>query len=225
MAVLDKKPLIQRIINVFETGTVEGKYDKLVIYDDGVNGSHQITYGRSQTTEQGNLARLIDMYVDNAGAFSDDFVPYLEKIGKEPLVDDEYFKGLLVKAARDDEIMRDTQDTFFDEVYWSPAQDWFERNGFSLPLGMLVVYDSYVHSGSVPMFLRKRFIERPPASGGDEKKWVGSYVETRHQWLRYHEKPLLRRTIYRTQTFMNEIGRENWSLDVLPINANGLNVT
>jgi hypothetical protein len=50
-----------------------------------------------------------------------------------------------------------------------------------LPLSMLVVYDSFIHSGSVPMFLRKRFIERPPANGGDEKKWIGSYVEVRHQ--------------------------------------------
>lgn len=225
MGIIKEKALIQSIVNVFETGAPEGKYDKLVIYDDGVNGSHQITYGKSQTTEQGNLSRLIDMYVDNAGTFANDFVPYLEKIGKEPLVDDENFKRLLIKAAREDKIMRETQDNFFDEVYWLPAMQWFERNGFKLPLSMLVTYDSYIHSGSIPMFLRKRFIEPPPAKGGNEKKWVASYVETRHQWLKYHEKPILRKTIYRTQTFLNEIARENWKLNKLPINANGVNVT
>ncbi len=225
MAIFDKKHLIQRIVNVFETGTAEGKYDKLVIYDDGVNDSHQITYGRSQTTEQGNLARLIDMYVDKGGQYANDFVPYLEKIGKESLVDDEYFKGLLIKAAREDHIMVETQDEFFDAVYWVPATDWVDRNGFSLMLSVLVVYDSYVHSGSVPMFLRKRFMERPPVNGGDEKKWICSYVEARHQWLKYHEKPLLRKTIYRTQTFLYEIERGNWALDMLPVNANGLNVS
>ena len=220
----EKKTLIQRIINVFETGTAEGNYSKLVIYNDGINGSRQITYGRSQTTEQGNLARLIDMYVDNAGAFADDFVPYLEKIGRESLVDDDTFKGLLVKAAREDQIMRDTQDQFFDDVYWTPALYWFEQNGFTLPLSMLVTYDSYIHSGSVPMFLRKRFAESPPAKGGDEKKWIGAYVDARHQWLKNHTKPLLRKTIYRAQTFLNEIARQNWGLDTLPINANGVNV-
>lgn len=225
MGIIKEKTLIQSIVNVFETGTPEGKYDKLVIYDDGVNGSHQITYGKSQTTEQGNLSRLIDMYVDNEGIFANDFVPYLEKIGKEPLVDDENFKRLLIKAAREDKIMRETQDNFFDEVYWLPAMQWFERNGFNLPLSRLVTYDSYIHSGSIPMFLRKRFIEPPPAKGGNEKKWVASYVEVRHQWLKYHEKPILRKTIYRTQTFLNEIARENWKLDKLPINANGVNVT
>lgn len=225
MDILNKKPLIQKIINVFETGTPEGAYDKLVVYDDGINGSHQITYGRSQTTEQGNLSLLIDMYVDNAGKFADDFVPYLEKIGKEPLVDDENFKRLLIRDARDDKSMRDTQDKFFDEVYWLPAMNWIERNGFKLPLSMLVAYDSYIHSGSIPMFLRKRFIEAPPAKGGNEKKWVESYVEARHQWLKYHEKPILRRTIYRTQTFLNEMAKENWAMDVLPINANGVNIS
>ncbi len=170
MAIIKEKALIQSIINVFEAGAPEGKYDKLVIYDDGVNDSHQITYGKSQTTEQGNLSRLIDMYVDNAGTFANDFVPYLEKIGKYPLVDDEDFKRLLIRAAREDKIMRETQDIFFDEVYWLPAMQWFERNGFKLPLSRLVTYDSYIHSGSIPMFLRKRFIEPPPAKGGNEKK-------------------------------------------------------
>ena len=221
----DKKPLIQHIVNVFETGTPEGKYDLLVVYDDGINDSYQITYGRSQTTEQGNLSRLVDMYVDNGGNFAADFVPYLDKIGVEPLIEDERFKELLIKAGREDQIMRDTQDNFFDEVYWNPALAWFSRNLFTLPLSMLVTYDSYVHSGSVPMFLRKRFIEPPPARGGDERKWIASYVEIRHQWLKYHEKKILRKTIYRTQTFLNEIGRDNWSLDKLPINANGVNVT
>ncbi len=53
------KYLIQKVINVFETGTPEGKYDMLVVYPDGKGGSRQITYGRSQTTEQGNLSQLL----------------------------------------------------------------------------------------------------------------------------------------------------------------------
>lgn len=224
MSVLEKKSLIQRVINVFETGIPEGKYDSLVIYADGINDSYQITYGRSQTTEQGNLGQLIEMYVDNEGQFADDFVQYLDKIGIESLVDDEHFKNLLVKAAQEDQIMRDTQDKFFDKVYWDPALEWFERNGFTLPLSMLVVYDSYIHSGRVPMFLRKRFIEFPPVKGGDEKKWINSYVEIRHQWLKYHERLILRKTIYRTQTFLNEIDQDNWNLEKLPINANGVDV-
>jgi chitosanase len=225
MAIIDKKDLIQKIVNVFETGTPEGEYDQLVVYADGVNGSRQITFGRSQTTEQGNLARLIDMYVENDGAFASEFEPYLETIGNEPLADDKKFRELLVRAAREDRTMRDTQDAFFDKVYWTPAQHWFEQNGFTRALSMLVVYDSYIHSGSVPMFLRNRFAESIPVKGGNEKTWITEYVDTRHQWLKTHVNPLLRKTIYRTQTFLNEIARSNWDLDMLPINTNGVDVS
>ena len=222
MALVNNKSLIQKIVNVFESGSPEGKYDTLVIYADGVNNSHQITFGRSQTTEQGNLRQLIEMYVENNGKYSTDFVPYLEKIGAESLVDDENFKRLLKEAAQKDKKMCDTQDKFFDKFYWEPALEWAKRNGFKFSLSMLAIYDSYIHSGHIPMFLRKRFKEFTPVNGGDEKKWISSYVDVRHQWLKYHERTILRKTIYRTQTFINEIERGNWNLEKLPINANGV---
>jgi chitosanase len=224
MALVNNKSLIQKIVNVFESGSPEGKYDTLVIYADGVNNSHQITFGRSQTTEQGNLRQLIEMYVENNGKYSTDFVPYLEKIGAESLVDDENFKRLLKEAAQKDKKMCDTQDNFFDRFYWQPAVEFGKRNNFKLPISMLVIYDSYIHSGGIPMFLRKRFKEFTPVNGGDEKKWISSYVDVRHQWLKYHERTILRKTIYRTQTFINEMERGNWNLEKLPINANGVNV-
>jgi len=224
MALEIKKTLIQKIVNVFESGSPEGKYDTLVIYADGVNNSHQITYGRSQTTEQSNLRALIDMYVESNGKYAADFIPYLEKIGVESLVDDENFKRLLKEAAQKDKKMCDTQDKFFDKYYWQPAVEWAKRNGFKLALSMLVIYDSFIHSGTIPMFLRKRFKEFVPASGGDEKKWIASYIDARHQWLKYHERPILRKTIYRTQVFINEVERSNWNLDKLPIDAHGIKV-
>jgi len=120
--------------------------------------------------------------------------------------------------------MRSTQDEFFDLAYYNPAYEFFTRNGFELPLSMLVIYDSYIHSGGVLTSLRKRFGEYPPAKGGNEKKWITSYVDVRHQWLKYHTNPILRRTIYRTQCFKDQIAEDNWMLDKLPINANGVEV-
>jgi hypothetical protein len=29
------------------------------------------------------------------------------------------------------------------------ACEWFKKNGFTLPLSMLVIYDSYIHSGGI----------------------------------------------------------------------------
>src|SRR3954471_21822154 len=45
----------ERVINVFETGTVRGRYGAIAIFADGPHGIRQVTYGRSQTTEYGNL--------------------------------------------------------------------------------------------------------------------------------------------------------------------------
>lgn len=224
MTVEESKRLIERIINVFETGTPDGRYDKITIYPDGKDKSLQITYGRSQTTEQGNLSKLLRMYIENEGALSEAFAPYLALIGNKPLVKDEKFKTLLRRAAREDPIMQTTQDTFFDLIYYKPAFQFFGTNSFTLPLSLLVIYDSYIHSGKVPDFLRKRFGELPPAKGGDEKKWVTSYVDIRHQWLKYHSDPLLQKTVYRTQCFKEQIGAGNWEFTTLPIAANGVNV-
>ena len=218
------KRLIERVVNVFETGTPEGKYSQITILADGKNGTRQITYGRSQTTEQGNLTKLIEMYIRNNGTFAEQFSKYIDKIGKQPLVDNKTFKDLLRSAGKEDEIMRSTQDEFFDLAYYKPAYEFFATNGFELPLSLLVIYDSYIHSGSIPQFLRKRFGEYPPAKGGDEKKWITSYVDVRHQWLKYHTNPILQRTIYRTQCFKDQITAENWQLDKLPVMANGVNV-
>jgi hypothetical protein len=48
------------------------------------------------------LNKLIELYVENNGKYAADFVPYLEKIGNESLVDDENFKRLLKDSAQED---------------------------------------------------------------------------------------------------------------------------
>ncbi|MCW3162444.1 chitosanase [Chryseobacterium oryctis] len=216
---LQKNKILQ-VINVFETGSKEGKYDTLVTYPDGKNGTRQITYGRSQTTEQGNLKALIEKYIANKGLFANDFKSYVSKIGKVALVDDADFKKLLKRSAKEDIIMRTTQDEFFDVLYYQPALHFFEKNLFTQALSMLVIYDSYIHSGSIPSFLRERFPENVPLNGGDEKKWIKQYVDTRHKWLINHSKKLLQKTAYRTKCLSEQISNNNWDLSK-PINANG----
>ncbi|MCO6188334.1 murein L,D-transpeptidase catalytic domain-containing protein [Rhizobium sp. L1K21] len=210
-----------RVINVFETGTVKGKYGAISIYKDGPGGIRQITYGRSQTTEYGNLRQLVEMYAAAEGTYSDDFKPYVKLIGHVALVDNEPFKSLLRQAGKDDPVMWATQDKFFDSVYFAPAQKWATANGFELPLSMLVIYDSFIHSGRILDFLRSRFPEKPPVHGGDEKIWIKQYVEVRHDWLKNHKNEVLRLTIYRTKDLLREISRDNWDLKNMPVLANG----
>lgn len=217
------KRKIERIVNVFETGTPEGRYDLLVVMNDGPGGRPQITFGRSQTTEYGHLKQLVRMYCDQGGAYAQALFPWINRIGAEPLHNNSVFKNLLREAARNDPRMRSVQDTFFDEVYFMPARQFFDSNGFILPLSLLVIYDSYIHSGRVPDFLRRRFGEKVPAAGGNEKEWITRYVDVRHQWLKYHSNEILRKTTYRTQCFKDQMAAGNWLLDK-PVLANGVSV-
>jgi chitosanase len=226
MITADQKRKIVQVVNVFETGSAEGAYDNISIFADGKGNSRQITYGRSQTTEQGILKNLIQMYIDNNGQFADQFRPFLPKIGKIPsvLVDNADFKKLLRDSARQDVVMRTTQDDFFDRLYYQPAEHTFQGLGMVFPLSLLVIYDSQIHSGGLPSFLRQRFSELPPSHGGDEKAWVKAYVKTRHEWLANHSRKILQKTVYRTQCFLNQIKNDNWMLDQVVI-ANGVRVS
>jgi chitosanase len=165
------------------------------------------------------------MYVDGGGRFAQDLVSYLNRIGRKPgLHADQKFCDTLVTAGKTDPIMKTCQDEFFDSYYFMPALSWFNQMGFTLPLSLLVIYDSEIHSGGVPDFLRKRFPERPPVNGGDEKTWIKQYVDVRHQWLKTHSKKILQNTVYRTQCFKKQIQNDNWNL-TQPVRANGINIS
>lgn len=220
-----QKSICEQVINVFESGSPQGNYGTISIFKDGPHNMRQVTYGRSQTTEYGNLHELVEMYVEAGGIYSEALRAYLDKIEVTPLADDATFKQLLRDAGKKDPVMRQTQDTFFDKRYFAPAMSWADINGFSMPLSALVIYDSFIHSGSILSFLRKRFPESPPAKGGDERTWITQYVDTRQNWLANHENRILRNTIYRTECFKTEILRNNWDLTLLPIIANGISIS
>lgn len=224
MDLTDKqKRIIRQVINVFETGQVEGDYGAISIYPDGPGNMYQITYGSHQTTETGNLGKLIAMYVKANGKFSRQFKPYVDLIGETSLVDDDDFLALLEDAG-EDPVMQKCQDDFFEETYFKTAMAWADKNGFTLPLSALVIYDSYIHSGSIRNDIRAKFAEVPPARGGSEMNWITEYVKARHNWLANHSRVILHKTVYRTQCFKGEIARNNWKLSQLPIDANGTDV-
>jgi chitosanase len=217
------KNKIQKIVNVFESGTPDGDYGCISLYEDGPNGIKQITYGKSQTTEWGNLPDLLRTYIKNSGKLSLNFMEYVAgDLGRVSLVNNKTFISLL-KEASSDPIMRTSQDEFFDKHYWEPAKAWFDKNGFKTNLAMLVVYDSFIHSGSVLKFLREKFSEKVPVNGGNEQNWITEYCKARHTWLSNHSNPILRKTIYRVDNFLTAIKEENWDISKTFI-ANGTKI-
>ena len=213
------KDKINRIVTCFETGTTEyndESYGAITILQDGkiMRGAKtwQVTYGVRQTTEQGNLKALIEMYFARQDAqYRKQFEPYLSKIGTIPLYTDDNFKRLL-EVAGSDKVMHEVQDSFFEQYYYKPAERWFTMNGFTKPLSMLVILDSFIQSGRIHEFLRKRFPAVPPSSGGDEKRWITEYMTTRDKWLETNPDKNLRNSDYRTDVLLREIAADNWDL-------------
>ncbi len=219
-----QKRICEQVVNVFETGSIHGDYGAIARFADGPNGVRQVTYGRSQTTEYSKLHDLVEKYAESGGSLSDELKPFVDKIGHTPLVDDDKFLDLLRQAGKDP-VMQRVQDEFFDESYFQSAMRWASDNGFSQALSALVIYDSFIHSGSIPGFLRKLFPAKTPANGGKEQDWIAQYVAARDKWLRNHSNELLRKTVYRTECFNREIQRGNWDLSQLPIDAHGIKVS
>ncbi len=218
------RTLVLRVLNVAETGHPDGKPHAVYIYADGKNGRKQVTLGVGFTEDGGNLAKVLKNYIAKKGSFADRLSAYLPDIGKGTLAANKVFHQLLKQAGESDPRMAEAQNEEFNKAYLEPALNWFSKGGFVLPLSFLVISDSYLHSGGIRDALRNRFQESTPSTGGDEKVWIGSYVEARHDWLSNHSNKLLRNTAYRTQALRTEIARANWMLDQLPINMNGVAV-
>ncbi|MEO6228536.1 MAG: chitosanase [Ferruginibacter sp.] len=223
------KRKIERVINAFETGAAEGNYATLVKlrdFNDPETKTRiaQVTYGRSQTTEFGHLKALVQDYINSNGSLAEQLSPFVNKIGKKPsLATEETFCNALKNAGKNDPIMKTCQDHLFETKYYQPAHNWFSSNGFTLPLSLLVIYDSFIHSGSILTFLRKKFNTIVPANGGNEKEWISNYVEARHNWLANHPSQLLRNTVYRTNCFKEQLHHDNWDL-AQTINAHGVTI-
>ena len=220
-----QRSLIERVINTIESGKPDGNYAAISIYADGPHDIRQITYGRAQTTEYGNLRKLVAMYVAAGGDYSGGLAAYAPRVGSVPLTDDQGFRQLLRDAGRHDPVMRQIQDQFFEQVYFTPAMRWADDNGFVKALSALVIYDSFIHSGQILWLLRQKFPENTPANGGSETAWIKAYVKARHEWLKNHPRPILRKTVYRTEGLMKQIVANNWDLAKVPILMNGVAVS
>lgn len=220
-----QKAIIEQAINVFETGSRWGNYACLAFLPDGPNGMVQVTYGRSQTTEFGNLKKLLSDYVACGGKWAKECEPYLPKIGRNPLSQDNDFLSILSSAGKSDPIMALVQDRFFEDNYFQPALSWANSHGFEKPLSLLVIYDSYIQSGGIKGFLRKRFPAKVPSDGGSEEEWIKQYVDARGKWLSGHSNKILRPTVYRMKCMNKQISLNNWNLDILPIETQGVKIT
>lgn len=224
--------IIDRWISAVETGNPDGDYGKVTVMNDGPNGERQITFGKHQTTETGgNLKALVQKMVDSGvELFEEERAMITQFLASEPYKR-AHFPGLLRSLRVMGRQCTQTQDEFFQKKYWFPACQWCKKNGLTTPLAHLVAHDSWIHSGGVPVMLRKRFSEPTPANGGYEIEWLNRYIETRHQWLKHwgdgksDKSKLLRASSYRTAGLMAIYQSQNFDLTEKPITVNGIKIS
>ena len=222
-----QKRTIQAIVNVFETGKAAGDYANVTLLPGDAG---HLTYGRSQTTlASGNLWRLVENYCQAAaGEVAEELRAYLPRLEARDITldQDARFRALLREAGSDG-VMQRVQDQFFDRAYWQPALAAAQGLGIPSALGTGVVYDSFIHGawGRLRDATTAR-VGLPSASGGSvtgagERGWVQEYVALRRDWLANHSNPVLRRAVYRMDTFAALVEAGNWPL-ALPVLAHGV---
>lgn len=142
---------VKAILRLYESDSVQGRYDTLVVLEDGAG----ITWGPEQTTENsGGIRKVLKMYEAAGGELRFLFEPYFKMlygsqlVGKKfALTNNRRFKDLLVRAAKEDPLMRQMLDLFFEKEYLLPAITIADQYSLSLPLSLAVVYDTCIHSG------------------------------------------------------------------------------
>ena len=236
---------VKSIVNMYETGSPVGRYDTLVILGDGAG----ITYGKTQTTENGGgLWKLIfEEYERLNGKFLPEFRKYKNMLynkegggSKGALTQSKEFKDLLVKTAREDELMKKAQDMHFHRNYFRPALQMAEDYEITQPLILATIYDIFIHSGPKG---GGNFIEKfdegwdyPSSSdlGFDpeseeltqdqevilERAWGLDLIKKRDHWLRTFTNKrsqshtnVVRKSAYRTKSLMDLAERQKWLLE------------
>ncbi len=218
-----QKQTAQAIVNLFETGAVLGDYGSVTVI---AGDTGHLTFGRSQTTlASGNLLDLLQRYCANDGArFGSRLSPWLPRFAACDLsLDNELRLHNLLRATADDPVMRETQDIFFDEVYWQTAARIAANLGITSPLGVAVVYDSTVH-GSWKAMRDRTIAQSGPLGQLGERKWITAYVNTRRAWLTAHPRRDLRQTAYRMEAFLRLIEQGYWGLE-LPLVIRGAEIS
>jgi chitosanase len=217
-----QKQTAQAIVNVFETGKALGDYGQVTYVENDLG---QLSYGRSQVTlASGNLYLLIKAYCDIAGAAQAGTLrPYLPALYKrDPACNTDMTLRGLLRAAGDDPAMRTCQDDFFDQGYWNPALKAASGLSLTPALSVAIVYDSFIQGswGTI----RDRTLTKNPDAAADPKAWSTAYVATRRDWLANSSNAMLRKTVYRMDTFQDLINRDAWDLP-LPLTVRGLVLT
>jgi chitosanase len=228
----DQKRAIDSVLAIFETGKIPtaASYATCTILADGAG----ISYGKHQCTDKaGSLDLVVKAYIKKGGKHAKELEACLPLLAsnastkvppKGPWGPEVIGLVKLLKAAGADHVMRQAQDEVFDENYFLPAINHAKDIGLTTALGLLVIYDTCIHSGPGRVGAhRAAFPQKSPKNGGDEKEWIKAYINARRVWLLANSNPLVQKTVYRQDAILDLIKVDNWDLK-FPFTCRGTKV-
>jgi chitosanase len=228
----EQKRVIDSVLSIFETGRVPttASYQTCTILSDGAG----ISYGKHQATDRaGSLDKIVDLYIKKGGSQSQALTAYVPRLTLnetaklDPKNPPAWAKDLIniLKEAGKDPLMQEAQDSVFDANYFMPAVNHAKDIGLTTALGLLVIYDTCIHSGPGRVSThRAAFPEKSPKNGGDEKAWIKAYLNARRAWLAGNSNPLVQKTVYRQDAILDIIKADNWNLNP-PLTIRGVKIT
>jgi len=228
----DQKRAIDSILAIFETGKIPtaASYATCTILADGAG----ISYGKHQCTDKaGSLDLVVKAYIKKGGKHAKELEACLPLLAsnastkvppKGPWGPEVTGLVSLLKVAGADPVMHEAQDEVFDVNYFLPAVNHAKDIGLTTALGLLVIYDTCIHSGPGRVGThRAAFPEKSPKSGGDEKAWIKAYLNARRAWLLANSNPIVQKTVYRQDAILDLIKVDNWNLK-FPFTCRGTKV-
>jgi len=164
-----------RITGVFEAPS----YSTIQTIDSGI-----ISYGQHQATlSSGTLGIILDIYCDSSDTgTAKELKFFLARVAAKDtaLKNDAKFLNLL-RAAGNEQVMKDAQDSIFIEKYWNPAIEKAVGEGIKSPLGFTAFYDTNVQGGL------NSTIERVRTKLGNksvsERDYLKTFLECRRERL------------------------------------------
>lgn len=165
-----------RITGVFEAPS----YSTVQTQDSGI-----ISYGLHQATlASGTLSIILNRYCDSSDSeTAGELRNFLERAAAKDatLKTDGRFLDLL-RAAGNEQKMKDAQDSIFVERYWNPAAERAIAENLKSPLGFAVFYDTNVQGGLDSCVQRTRAkLENNPAA--TERQYIKTFLESRRERL------------------------------------------
>jgi chitosanase len=220
----EQKLRAERLISLFENGTIEIQYGYAEALDDG----RGITFGRAGfTTATGDGYELVKRYTAAApGNVLSRYLVRLEKLALEESGSTQGLDGFIkaVRQAARDARFREAQDRLQDELYYQPAAKFADKLGLKTALARTLVYDTLLMHGDgddpdgLPALLEsaRKAAGGTPATGIDEAAWFSAFLRVRRADLEHAHDPATRKVwaeaVGRVDVFRTLAEKGNWDL-------------